>query len=424
MIFVIMNVQGSDYTDLSVSDKDIYFSDLNPEDGEDVTVYAIIQNFGQRSKATIRFYEGNDKILLGEDEIIIDEKSSAVAKAKWQFKYDSYKIFVCIEGVIPNDIDLSNNEVNVTVVFSEGVSALGLKAGMATIEEGIERVVPIKVEAFYDLNNVSLKVIYKGKINVTVILSQQSIKAGETKDFFIKIKVPHLNEDEIFDNKTILLQASNEDFKSNIAALEISIHPSVEYSAWWSPTVAVAAAGTIGILTFIGGTEVGKYKFLSYVLPLYTKLTKDEILDHYTRGKIHGYILANPGEHYNSIRKALDISNGVFAYHLRVLERERVIKSKRDGVYRRFYPYEMRILSNKIHLKEIQKLIVEKVKKNPGISQKDIASSFGLASSTIHYHIQVLLGADMIIFRRMGRNVLYFPNNPPRKEEYTTQNVD
>lgn len=421
--FIVINVQGSDDPNLGLSEEDIYFSKLNPELGEDVAIYAIIHNFGPRSKATVRFYEGDNKILIGEDEIVIPKKSSAVAKAYQQFTYGSHKIYVSIEGTSPSDIDLSNNEVCVTTMFSESVSALEIKSGIATIEEGFERIIPIKVEAFYNLDNVNLTVIYQEKINVTLILSQQNIKAGKTKDFFIKIKVPHLNGDEIYDNKTILIQASNDEFTSNIAELKISIHPSVENNLWWSASVA-AAAGTVGIFTFIGSTEVGKYKFLSFILPLYTKLTKDEILDHYTRGKIHGYILANPGEHYNSIRKALDISNGSFAYHLKVLEREGVIKSKRDGVYKRFYPSGMPIPTNGSHLKEIQKLIIKKIKETPGISQKEIATFLGLASSTIHYHVQFLIGANMIKSRRMGRKIKYFPNNQRSQDHNTTQKVD
>ncbi len=296
---------------------------------------------------------------------------------------------------------------------------------MATIEEGIERVIPIEVKAFQDLNNVNLTILFSGELNVTLLtIPPQDIKAGDVSNFYLKIMVPTLNEGEIYDNRTILLQASNDDFCSNIAELKISIHPSVESSDWWNPTVAAVAGGAIGIFAVIGSTEIGKYKFLSFILPLYTKLNRDEILDHYTRGKIHGYILANPGDNYNSIRKALDIPNGSFAYHLRVLEREGIIKSRRDGVYKRFYPIDMRIPSKGKQLKEVQRLILKKVKETPGISQTDIASFLGLASSTIHYHIQILIGANMIEPQRKGRKVRYFPNNMCYKEKPTDHSVD
>ncbi len=99
--------------------------------------------------------------------------------------------------------------------------------------------------------------------------------------------------------------------------------------------------GLIVISIMFGFTEPGKYRILLLFLPLYTRLNKDEILDQSTKENIHGYIIANPGEHYNVIRKRLNIRNGTLAYHLNVLKREKLIKSRRDGIYKRFYPAEM-----------------------------------------------------------------------------------
>ncbi|UCE74550.1 MAG: winged helix-turn-helix transcriptional regulator [Methanomassiliicoccales archaeon] len=411
ILFIVMNSQGSDDPDLSIAEEDIFLSKLNPEPDEDIAVYAIIHNDGPRANAIVRFYEGQSKNLIGEDAIIINEKSSSVASTNWQPAYGINWIYVIIEDATPSDVDLSNNEASSIIEIYEGTPDLELNAGVVTIEEGIERIIPISVQAFQDLDNVSLTVIYQNDLNISVFPPLKNIKALETSYFYLKIKVPMLKGDEIYDNRTILLQASNDDFRSNIAELKISIHPSVEKSEWWSPTVAAAAAGTLGIIGVISSTEIGKYKFLSIILPLYTKLNKEEILDHYTRGKIHGYILANPGDNYNSIRKALDISNGSFAYHLRVLEREGMIKSKRDGLYKRFYPSGMKIPADNGQLKEIQRLIIKKIKETPGMSQKDIADFLGVASSTIHYHVQGLIEADMIESKRMGRKVRYFLNS-------------
>jgi predicted transcriptional regulator len=418
-LLFVSNTQSADDPDPSITENDIYFSKLNPEIVEDVTIFARIYNSGCSTSAVVRFYEGEERNLIGEDKITVSEKSYALGKVLWKPTYETHNVFVSIEDTDPNDIVLSNNMANVTARFYRGVSVLELSSGTATIEEGIERVIPISVSANRNLENVSLSVIYKGKLNVTFLLPPQNIRAGETSKFYLNINVPELEEDDVLESRIILLQASNDDFESNIVELEIKIHPSVETSMWWSTTAAAAAAGTVGIFTLIGSTEIGKYKFLTLALPLYTKLNKEEILDHYTRGKIHGYIMANPGDHYNSIKKALDISNGSFAYHLHVLEREGVIKSRRDGIYKRFYPSEMRLSSNGSQLKEIQRLIIERINESPGMSQTDIASSLGVASSTIHYHVQGLISADLVEARRMGRSVRYFPNDGINEVSYS-----
>jgi predicted transcriptional regulator len=247
-------------------------------------------------------------------------------------------------------------------------------------------------------------------MEVDVLSPPGDIIEGESFTFFVKVKVPLLSEEENLRNQAILIQATDGVNFSNIADFKILIHPSVETSSWWNTTI-VAAAGAVGIFAVVGSSEVGKYKFISFVGPLYTKLKSEEILDHYTRGKIHGYILANPGDHYNSIKKALEVSNGSFAYHLRVLEREGLIKSKRDGLYKRFYPYSAKIpQDNGKKLNDTQRIIIEKIRTQPGISQKDIALLLGVKPQTVNYHINKLIMAGFVLIERRGIGVKYFLN--------------
>ncbi len=174
------------------------------------------------------------------------------------------------------------------------------------------------------------------------------------------------------------------------------------------PTAIVAAGA--GVLVFLlscialaAWSENVKLAFLLLIIPLYTKLKREKILDHFVRGKIYGYILANPGEHYNAIREALDLTNGSLAHHLRTLEREGFIKSKRFGIYRRFYPMNMKMPKEEFEIKEIQKTILGVIEKNPGISQKEIASNINLTPPTVNYHIGILSHEGLVHVSRNGR---------------------
>ncbi|UCF07368.1 MAG: winged helix-turn-helix transcriptional regulator [Thermoplasmata archaeon] len=400
---------GQQETDLHLSGDDIYLSKLNPGPAEDVVIYTVIGNSGPRASATVRFYSGEFDEPIGEDRITVDSGASSVASAVFQPSIGPMNILVRIEESDPCDIDLGNNQAISHVVFYSGESPLELIPAEATFEGGIERVIPISVEPNSDMMHVNLTVIYHGDVDVELLSPPLNLEAGKTATFFVKVRVPVLKENEILSNRSILLRASNNDHESNIAELRITMHPSVEQSSWWSPTVAVAA-GTLGLFAVVGSTEVGKYKFISFVGPLYTKLHRDEILDHYLRGKIHGYILANPGEHYNSIRKALDIPNGCFTYHLRVLEREGLIKSKRDGIYRRFYPYGALIPDNgnNPRVSDTQKIIIDNIRASPGISQKEIALLLGASRSTINYHINKLSKEGIVRVERRGMGVRYY----------------
>jgi predicted transcriptional regulator len=407
VLMTMPNVQGSGEPDLWIAENDVFFSKSNISSDESIVVYAVVHNSGASANAMVRFYDGDMSSLIGEDEVTVAEDASALSMTIWAPDFGTQKVFVSIDDITPSDSDPANNEANVTIEISESEHPLNAIAGEATLESGIERVIPIEVEVLQDMDNIEIEVLYDGDLEITPLSLIQDAKSGDTLKFYLKIRASNLEADRSFDNRTILVRASNGNFMSNIAELKIFIHPSVEYNNWWAATVATATAGSLGAIAAIGSTEIGKYKFLSYLVPLYTKLKRNEILDHYVRGKIHGYILANPGDHYNSIKKILGISNSSFAYHLSVLEREGVIKSRRDGIYKRFYPSEMRIPENG-GLKESQRIIIEKIKEFPGISQKDIATTLGVSSSTVNYHLQDLIKDEIVITKRMGMKVGYY----------------
>jgi len=188
------------------------------------------------------------------------------------------------------------------------------------------------------------------------------------------------------------------------------------------PISLPAAAASVSLVTLaalgagLSLTEFGKYRLLTLLLvPLYVRLKKDEVLDNYLRGKIHGYITANPGDHYNSIRDALELSNGIVAHHLHTLEREGLVQSMRDGMYRRFFPANARLPPEDEGHFNIQKRIVATIRQNPGISQKEIAQKVGVSSPTVNYHINVLATARMIRVEKWGRRTrCYVVEDQPR----------
>jgi len=187
-----------------------------------------------------------------------------------------------------------------------------------------------------------------------------------------------------------------------------------QYVKIWSvenkETVAAGSAGTIGILTLIGIalTETGKYKILAMLLlafPMFTKIKKEDVLDHFVRGQIYGYIKAYPGVHYNQIMRELDIKNGTLSYHLYILEKTGTIKSRKEGYrYRAFYPTEVKFPEEeRYRLTELQINIIKFIQENKGINQKNIAKKLNENHQTISYNIKVLQQAGIINTNKKGR---------------------
>jgi predicted transcriptional regulator len=169
--------------------------------------------------------------------------------------------------------------------------------------------------------------------------------------------------------------------------------------------VLMAILGAILLISSIlAVNENAKYGFLLMLLPLYSKIKREKVLDHFIRGQIFGYVMANPGEHYNAIKQALDITNGSLAHHLRTLEREHFVQSKRFGLYRRFYPWAMRVPEDGyFRMNEIQKSILALCRNQPGVSQKELAGSLNLTPPTINYHIAILAEHGHVSVIRRGR---------------------
>ena len=157
---------------------------------------------------------------------------------------------------------------------------------------------------------------------------------------------------------------------------------------------------------FVTATEVGKYKFFAtFVAPLYSrelKKRKKTYKNGFIRGKVLGYILGNPGENYSSIKQKLTLTNGALAYHLKVLEREQDIRSERDGMLKRFYPYEGKVTAEILELSKLQKRILNVIKGNPGISQTTISKKLNESVQRVNYHVQLMVEARLIRLERDG----------------------
>ncbi|MCK4613918.1 MAG: winged helix-turn-helix transcriptional regulator [Thermoplasmata archaeon] len=159
--------------------------------------------------------------------------------------------------------------------------------------------------------------------------------------------------------------------------------------------LVLIALGAVGVLGF----ENTKYKLLGSLVmtPFYTRLKREDTLNHQTRARVYEHILDNPGDSYASILKTLDLKNGTLVHHLRTLERQRYVKSKKDGKFKRFYPWGTKVgIRDPNFLTDIQSKIVDIIKSNPGISQAHIANMLGKSRQSINYQVRILRDAGLI----------------------------
>src|SRR2546422_6234739 len=162
------------------------------------------------------------------------------------------------------------------------------------------------------------------------------------------------------------------------------------------PIYAQAGIVSLGVLgglaAFFSWTEPGRHAIFGALFPLYTRLKKEEVLDHFVRGQVFGVIKTEPGTHFTEIRDNLGLSNGTLSYHLRTLEVAGFIRSERDGMYKRFFAADAQPDrgGEGIRLSTLQKLLVEFLRRNPESAQRDLALQAGVTQQTGSYNLRIL----------------------------------
>jgi predicted transcriptional regulator/protocatechuate 3,4-dioxygenase beta subunit len=176
--------------------------------------------------------------------------------------------------------------------------------------------------------------------------------------------------------------------------------------------VGVSVGVTIATLAAIAATEVGRVALLGLLLvPLYTKIKRERVMDHFVRGRMYEYICQNPGVNYSSIKEQFKLTNGTVTYHLSMLERQEFIRSKLDGIYKRYFANGKGQSYSDVEPMSVQLSIAKAIREKPGMTQKEIARHLGSSKQLISYHIRKMRDEGTLETRRKGRAVKVFPNH-------------
>ncbi len=135
---------------------------------------------------------------------------------------------------------------------------------------------------------------------------------------------------------------------------------------------------------------------LAVGLALFYHISRERALDHFTRGRIYGYIQANPGMTFTRVRESLDLKNGTLAYHLWVLERLGFIKSVREGRVRMLYLSGTPVTGKRLVLSRLQYAILDLLKAEGAMSQSEMAKHFEASRQRVHYNVKVLRELELV----------------------------
>ncbi|MGB1698137.1 MAG: winged helix-turn-helix transcriptional regulator [Thermoplasmatota archaeon] len=180
----------------------------------------------------------------------------------------------------------------------------------------------------------------------------------------------------------------------------------------------VAAIGLGAILVAIGGWVTGGFKWLSGagigLVAGYARVHGQEVLEHPGRAEVYNLVKAEPGMHFNDLLQRLSFGQSTLNYHLRVLEKNDFVTRVKDGRYARFFDRQSGQYSStrkeavSTLRNDTTAAIAVHVLRNPGVVQKELSGQFGIAPSTVSWHIQRLCSQGLIDKERDHNHVRYY----------------
>ncbi|HEV8358927.1 MAG TPA: ArsR family transcriptional regulator [Candidatus Thermoplasmatota archaeon] len=116
------------------------------------------------------------------------------------------------------------------------------------------------------------------------------------------------------------------------------------------------------------------------------------------RLRICQFVRANPGAHFRAIQRGLELSPGQTVHHLRRLVQDSMLAERRVARYTHYFPagapQGSRAAVGALR-QSARRAIAEHAAEQPRTTRELVAAT-GLATSTLHHHLHVLLEAGVL----------------------------
>ena len=113
-----------------------------------------------------------------------------------------------------------------------------------------------------------------------------------------------------------------------------------------------------------------------------------------------GYLTTTPGAHFSKIRDDLELGTGETQHHLRRLERDGAIESRKDGDYRRFFPADRFSEFEQVTLgylrRETPRGMLVALLEDPDATASEIAARLDVSRSTVSKYASELESAGLL----------------------------
>ena len=192
----------------------------------------------------------------------------------------------------------------------------------------------------------------------------------------------------------------------------------------YAPTsVAVVATTSLSLMSllYLGNTEWIRIPALQVGMGLIGMVRRTGEHDgEYQRGRIMGYLAANPGVHFRALLGALEMSNGQLTHHLKHLQDEERIWRRKDGRLVRYYPSSIQSTLGDDELPvplltpdpnslqgKILRLLDATENDIVNLSQKELAVRLEASQQLVSHHLRTLEKFGLVEREKVGMRYRY-----------------
>ncbi|MFO1534819.1 MAG: winged helix-turn-helix transcriptional regulator [Thermoplasmatota archaeon] len=179
------------------------------------------------------------------------------------------------------------------------------------------------------------------------------------------------------------------------------------------PATLATAAG-VGALLAVAAAWLAWKGQLAGLVAGYARVHGERLLRHPNRAAIYACVQAHPGIALPQVATRCGVSVSTARHHLRALETAGFVLATRDGRALRLFDgrsplYQgprRRLLT--VLRNANTRAIAQHVRTHPGVAQQDLVARFGLSQSTVKWHLNRLVAAELVEARRDPPFVRYF----------------
>lgn len=184
------------------------------------------------------------------------------------------------------------------------------------------------------------------------------------------------------------------------------------------PAWAAIVSGATGVAA--AGAQTGAWylaRKLAPFLPLFSRIDKDELLNHDRRARLFEFIKQNPGCHLSEISRALELPWGSSLHHLRKLRADRLILFKNVGHHKCFFVNGSGLNEQQMEALSLVKgdtlqRIVSYIQDHPKSNLKDVAAAVQISSPLAAFHVAKLERAGLVQKWRDGKSIRLQASGP------------